>query len=70
MITFYFNRILVLEELEPYVYNKCAWLYSILCDGWRQTLKLSGRGYQKNILRDFLEIDAPNPEEWNLSNNK
>ena len=43
------NRILVLEELESFVYNKCFELYSILFDGWRIVLELLGEGYFEKI---------------------
>ena len=57
------NRILILEELEAYVFNKLFELYSILYDGWRKILEFLGRGgfFEKNILRKFLEIDYPPP---------
>ena len=37
------NGIIILEELEAYVYNKCFMLYSVLYDDLRKILELLGR---------------------------
>ena len=54
------NKILIFEELEAYVYNKCFILYSILYDDLRKIIKLlEGAYFEKYFKKSFG--DRPHP---------
>ena len=52
------NRILILKELEPFVYNKCFELYSTLYDYLKKIPELLGRAILKKYLRKNFKIEA------------